>query len=181
MRKSWMLVAAVLSGCGAGQSPELYDLVVDYFTLPDSCYQSGMQPSTVATAVPPRLMQVQIWDSAEGIAYLEVQGAGTTVDMGAAPNVSISGVFSTPKRGDKGWTFGSDTVEKQTLPGNNVITVTTHAELTFERTPQFKGTAALSSSHNCVGNQCPGTNPSCGVSGIVVHGTRLQVDYQRAP
>ena len=180
MRKSWMLVAAVLSGCG-GQAPELYDLVVDYFTLPDSCYQSGMQPSTVFTATPSRLMQVQVWDGAEGTAFLEVQGTGVSIDMGAAPNVPVSGLFSSPKKGDKGWTFNSDSVEKQTLPGNNVITTTTHAELTIDRSPTFKGTAALSSSTNCVGNQCPGANPSCGVSGIVVHGTKLQVDYQRAP
>jgi hypothetical protein len=180
MRKSWMLVAAVLSGCG-GTSPELYDLVVDYFTLPDSCYTSGMQPATVVTTQAPRLMQVQVWDGPDGVAYLEVQGTGSTVDLGAAPNVSISGIFTSPKKGEKGWTFVSDGVEKQTLPANNVITTTTHAELTFDRAGTFKGTAALSSSRNCVGNQCPGANPSCGVSGIVVSGTKLAVQYQRAP
>jgi hypothetical protein len=100
--------------------------------------------------------------------------------MGAAPNVGVSGIF-TGKKADKGWTFTSDTIEKQTLPGNNVITDTMHAELNFDRVPQFKGTASLSSSRNCVGNQCPGTNPTCGVSGIVVSGTRLAVQYERAP
>lgn len=179
MKKSWMLVAVLLSGCG-GTSPELYDLVIDYFTLPDTCYQSGMQPSTVATTLPPGLMQVQVWDGPDNITYLEVQGAGRSIDMGAAPNVPVSGIF-TGKKTDKGWTFNSDTVEKQTLPGNNVITETTHAELTFERATQFKGTATINSSRNCVGAQCPGTNPSCSVSAIVVHGTRLAVQYERAP
>lgn len=180
MRKTWMLVAAMLSGCG-GTSPELYDVVIDYFTLPDSCYQSGQQPGTVATTQPPRLMQVQVWDGPENVTYLEVQGAGMSVDLGAAPNVAINGIFTGKKADKGGWTFNSDNVEKQTLPGNNVITTTTHAELTFERAGTFKGTAALSSSRNCVGNQCPGTNPSCGVGSIVISGTRLAVQYERAP
>jgi hypothetical protein len=175
-----MLVAMVLSGCG-GTTPELYELVVDYFTLPDSCYSSGMQPSTTNTASPPGVIQVQVWDGPDNTPYLEVDKGGASIDMGAAPNVSIDGIF-TGKKVDKGWTFASDAVRKQTLPANNVITSTTHAEFTFERGGTFKGTGTISSSSNCVGNQCQLTNnASCTVSGINVHGTRIAVQYQRAP
>ncbi len=180
MRKTWMLMAVVMSGCG-GTTPELYDLVVNYFTLPDTCYSSGMQPSSIVTTAPPDLLQVQVWDGPDNTAYLEVEKGGASIDMGAAPNVNVNGVF-TGKKVEKGWTFASDAVQKQTLPGNNVITATTHAEFTFERGGgPVKGTAVLSSSSNCVGNQCPGTNPSCTVSAIALQGSRIAVDYQRAP
>ena len=177
--KSWSLLLMALSGCGAGVTPELYAIVVDYFTLPDTCYTSGMQPSTVATARPPELMQVQVWEGPEGVAYLEVEEGGAAVDMGAAPDVPVRGVF-TGQKGEKGWTFNSDSATKQTLPGNNVVTATTHASLTFERASTFKGTGALNSASSCVGAQCPGTNPTCAVS-LSVTGTKLQVDYERAP
>jgi len=180
MRKSWMLAAMVLSGCG-GTSPELYELVVDYFTLPDSCYQSGMQPSTVVTTSPPGKLQVQVWDGPDNTSFLEVEAGGGSIDMGAAPNVDLDGIF-TGKKVEKGWQFDSDGLRKQTLPGNNVITTTTHAEIVFERSGgTFKGTAALSSSSNCVGAQCPGNNPSCSVSGINVRGTRIAVQWERSP
>lgn len=179
MKKTWMLAALMLSGCG-GATPEMYQLVVNYFTLPDSCYQSGMQPTTGVTVAPPDLIQVQVWDGPDNTAYMQVESGGGTIDMGQAPNVSVSGIF-TGKKADKGWTFTSDTTQKQTIIGNTVTNVT-HAEFTFDRGPvTFKGTGALSSSSTCVGNQCPGTNPSCAVSGIVVQGTRIQTDYERAP
>lgn len=180
MRKSWMLVAMMLTGCG-GTTPELYELIVDSFTLPDSCYSNGMQPSTVTTTSPPSNIQVQVWDGPDNTAFLQVESGGGSIDMGAAPNVSVDGIF-TGKKVEKGWTFASDAVRKQTLPGNNVITTTTHAEFTFERSGgTFKGSGALSSSSNCVGNQCPGTNPSCTVAAINVRGTRIAVQYERAP
>lgn len=179
MRNSWMLLAVVLSGCN-GATPQIFDLVVDYFTLPDSCYTSGMQPSTSATTRPPAFMAVQIWDAPENTAYLQVEKGATTIDMGAAPNVPISGIFI-GKKVEKGWTFTSDTVIKQTLAGPNTITDTIHAEITFDRVTTSKGSAAVSSSRNCVGNQCPGTNPSCSVSGIVVNATRVAVEFERAP
>lgn len=179
MRKSSLILALMLSGCG-GTSPEVYQLLVDYFTLPDSCYTSMMQPSSVTTTAPPAALAVQVWDGPENSAFLQVESAAISVDMGAAPNVSVGGIF-TGKKVDKGWTFSSDNVQKQTLPGGNVVTSTTHAELTFERATTFKGNAVLSSSTNCVGSSCPGTNPSCSVSGIVVTGTRVAVNYERAP
>lgn len=178
-RKLWTLSLMLLSGCGAGAKPELYALVIDYFTLPDTCYTSGMQPSTVATARPPILIQGQVWDGPEGLAYLEVVQGGAAVDLGAAPDVDFRGIF-TGKKGDKGWTFNSDSSTKRTLPGNNVITDSSHASLTFERASTFKGTGSVSSSSTCVGAQCPGVNPSCAVS-LNLGGTRLEVDYERAP
>ena len=179
MRKSSMVLALILSGCG-GTTPEVYQLLVDYFTLPDSCYTSMMQPSTVVTSQPPSAMSVQIWDGPDNTASLQVESGTITIDMGAAPDVDVNGIF-TGKKGDKGWTFSSDHVRKQTLPANNVVTTTTHAEMTFERGVTFKGTAVVSSSSNCVGTGCPGTNPSCSVSGIVLTGTKVAVQYQRAP
>lgn len=179
MRTSSLMLALMLSGCG-GTSPEVYQLLVDYFTLPDSCYTSMMQPSTVTTTSPPAPLAVQVWDGPDNTAFLQIESAAISVDMGAAPNVTVGGIF-TGKKVDKGWTFSSDGVQKQTLPGNNVVTTTTHAEITFERNNTFKGTGLLSSSSNCVGAQCPGTNPSCTVSGLVLTGTRVAVEYQRAP
>lgn len=179
MRKSSLMLALMLSGCG-GTTPEVYQLLIDYFTLPDSCYTSMMQPSSVTTTAPPAAMTVQVWDGPDNTAFLQVETASISVDMGAAPNVNVGGIF-TGKKVDKGWTFSSDSVQKQTLPGSNVITSTTHAELTFERATTFKGNALLSSSTNCVGSSCSGSNPSCSVSGIVLTGTRVAVNYERAP
>ncbi len=179
MRKTLMMAALMLSGCG-GTAPELYDLLVTFFTLPDSCYEDNMQPTSGPTSLPPALVQVQVWDGPDNIPYLEVQGTGATIDLGDAPSVPVSGIF-TGKRGDKGWTFTSERVSKQTIVGN-VITTTTKAELTFERTPQTKGTAALSSSRICAGSNCGNnTNRSCTASSLPFVGTQLKVDYQRAP
>ena len=180
MRALMVLTVVSLSGCGGGASPELYALVVDNFSLPDSCYSSGKQPDVVAVTQPPRFVQVQVWDGADDTAYLQVEEGGTAIDMGAAPSVTIGGLFS-GKKGDKGWTFTSDEVKKNTLPSSDVITTTTHAEITFDRARTFRGSAALSSSLICVGNLCPGTKPACAVSGILVNGTKLAVQYERAP
>ena len=180
MRNALMFLALAPTGCN-GTSPEVYSLVVSHFSLPDSCYTSGMQPSTVVTTTPPGLIQVSVYDGPDNTAFLDVEKGGGSIDMGAAPNVNVNGVF-TGKKVDKGWQFASDSVTKQTLPGNNVVTATTHAEIVFERFANtFKGTVALSSSSNCVGNQCPGANPSCSVSAIDVQGTRIAVQYERAP
>lgn len=179
MRKSSLMLALMLSGCG-GTSPEVYQLIIDAFTLPDSCYTSMMQPSTVTTTAQPVAMGVQIWDGPDNTAFMQVETAAIVVDMGAAPNVNVSGIF-TGKKVDKGWTFSADNVQKQTLPGMNVVTTTTHAEMTFDRSVTFKGSGVISSSTNCVGSSCPGTNPSCSVSGIVITGTKVAVDYQRQP
>jgi len=180
MRKSTLMLAVLLSGCG-GTSPEIYQLLVDYFTLPNSCYTSMMQPSSVTIVAPPSAMTVQIWEAPENTAFLQVESGERTIDMGAAPNVTVGGIF-TGKKLEKGWQFTSDSSSKAAPRMDLIITTTTHAEMTFERGgTTFKGTGALSSSSNCVGSLCPGTNPSCSVGGIVVTGTRVAVQYERAP
>lgn len=180
MRKSSLMLAVFLTGCG-GTSPEVYQLFIETFSLPDSCYTSMMQPSSVTTAEQLTPVSVQVWDGPDNTAFLQVESGSISVDMGAAPNVSISGVF-TGKKVDKGWTFSADNSVKQTqTPSGNVTTSSTHAEITFERTTTFKGTGQLSSSTNCVGTTCSGTNPSCQVSGLVLSGTRVAVQYERAP
>ncbi len=180
MRQSLLLSAMLLTGCGAGVSPELYALTVDFFTLPDSCYSNGMQPGSGPVSAPAALIQVQVWDGPDNTAVLEVEQGGRTVDMGAAPNVPVNGLFK-GTRGTGGWTFVSERVDRATVAGNTV-TDTTKAEFVFERGQQtFTGTAALSSSRACTGNQCPGTSPSCAVSGLKIGGTRLAVQYERAP
>lgn len=178
MRNAWMLAALALTGCG-GVTPEVYELVVDYFTLPDSCYQNGMQPTSVTTTAPPGLMQAKVWDGPEGVAFLEIESGGGSIDMGAAPNVTVNGLF-TGKKVDKGWTFSSDASDKATV-ANNTVTDTTHAEFTIERAVTFKGTGALTSSRTCTGAACNGTNPSCSVSGINVRGSRVATDFERQP
>ncbi len=185
MRKSSLVLALVLSGCG-GTTPEVYQLLVDYFSLPDSCYSSMMQPGQVITTAPPTAMTVQIWDGPENTAFLQVESAPLMIEMGSAPDVTVGGIF-TGKKVEKGWTFSSDLVRKNTntlpISGNTVVTtITTHAELTFERALTFKGTGALNSSSNCVGAMgCPNTNPACSVSGLVISGTKVAVQYERAP
>jgi hypothetical protein len=181
MHKTFTLAVILFCSACGGTSPELYHLVVSYFTLPDSCYTNSMAPTTATTAAPPDLLQVQVWDGPDNIPYLQVIAGGTSVDMGAAPNVDMRGIF-TGKRADKGgWTFSSDTAAKATVAGNTVNS-TTHAELNFERGGgSFKGTAALSSSQTCTGAQCPASSPSCSVGNIALQGSRIAVEYQKAP
>ncbi len=180
MRTLLIAVATMLSGCGTGVSPELYDVVLDHFAQPDTCFTSGMQPNSLVISEPPSLMQVQVWEGPEDTAYLEIETGGGTVDLGDAPSAKLSGIFN-GKKADKGWTFTSDSVEKQTVGGDNVVVDTTHVELTFERSRTFKGTGSIASSRTCTGNLCTGMNRSCAVSSLVLSGTRLEVEYQRAP
>ena len=72
MRKTLVLSALMLTGCGP-ISPELYALVVDFFTLPDSCYSNAMQPSSGTVSDSPSLLQVQVWDGPDSTAVLEVE------------------------------------------------------------------------------------------------------------
>lgn len=181
MRNALLFAALALTGCGAGETVELYSLVISHFSLPDSCYSSNQQPDTTVTVAPPSLMNVKVWGGPDGAAFLEVESGSVNVDMGAAPNVAIAGILN-GKSGEKGWTFATDTVESQKVFGNNTLTVTTHAEVTFPRgTGAGKGTAALSSSQVCTGGGCPGNNPSCSVSGIAVESARIASDFERAP
>ncbi|PZR12698.1 MAG: hypothetical protein DI536_14065 [Archangium gephyra] len=183
MRKSWLLLALLLTGCN-GLTPETYSLVVDSAAPSASCFNSMMDPSIVETTVPPGLMQVQVWDGPDQTSYLEVEEGGGQIDMGDAPSVAISGIF-TGKKGEKGTTFTRDSVAKQTT-GNaanpTVNTVTTHAEIVFERGGgTFVGTATVSSSRSCSGMGCAMNQPTCSLSGIKVSGTRIAVEYERAP
>ena len=183
MRKSCLLLACLLSGCN-GLSPETYSLVIEYAQPAASCFNNMMDPATIDTTVPPGLMQVQVWDGPEQTSYREVEEGGGIVDMGDAPAVTINGVF-TGKKGDKGTTFTRDLVTKNTS-GNaanpTVNTVTTHAEIVFERGGgTFVGTATISSSRSCTGMGCAMNQPTCSLSGIKVSGTRIAVDYERAP
>lgn len=179
MKKTLLLSLLALTGCN-GLTPELYSLVVEFFRLPDSCYSNGMQPTTGVTTAPPALIEVQVWDGPDNTAVLEVERGSRTVDMGAAPNVPVNGLFK-GTRGNGGWSFVSETVASGTA-GGNTVTDTARAEIVFERGQQtFNGLANLSSSRNCTGSACSGTNPACSVTGIKLTGTRIAVDYQRAP
>ncbi len=183
MRKSWLLFAGLLSGCN-GLSPELYTIVIESFAPSASCFTSMMEPDTVTTTAPPAALQVQVWEGPEQTSYLQIEGGGGSVDMGDAPNVGVDGVF-TGKRGDKGITFTRDLVTKNTSGSATmptVNTVTTHAEMVFERGGgTFVGTAAFSSSRSCTGTGCPMMLPTCSISGVKISGTRIAVEYERAP
>ncbi|MBE2254003.1 MAG: hypothetical protein IAE78_31030 [Myxococcus sp.] len=170
---------SVFSGCGAGVSPELYAVVVDFFTLPDSCYLNNAQPSNVRVTDAPSLLNIQVWDGPDNTALLELESGLRTIDMGDAPTVTLTGLMK-GTRGTGTWNFSSETVLKSTQVGRT-LTDTTRFELNFERGQTFKGTGALSSSRACSGSTCTGTQPSCSVGGVNISGTRLQVTYERAP
>lgn len=167
-----------LSGCG-GVSPELYRLVVDFFTLPDNCYSNNAQPSATTTTTSPTVVQVQVWDGADQTAILSIEGGARSIDMGDAPNITLGGVMK-GKKGTGGWIFSAETVTKATTVGQTV-TNTGKVDLTFDRTPTSKGTLVLSSNRACAGSTCMGTQPSCTVSNVAVAGTRIATDYERAP
>lgn len=180
------LIAALalvgFSGCGAGVAPELYNVVIDYFTLPNTCYQNGAPPNIVESAAPPRLMQISVWDGAANEAFLEINSGGGSIDMGWAPNVDVGGTMRGARNQNAAtWTFIADTVIATTLPNINTTTSKSRFTLTFERTQAFKGTASLTSSRECAGGGCSGAQPACDVSGIAVNGARLQVNYQTKP
>jgi hypothetical protein len=101
--------------------------------------------------------------------------------MGSAPDVALGGTLE-GTAGSAGWTFAVERSAISTTPVTGMTTTDTHRiGLVMQRAGTFKGTLSVSSSRTCVGTGCAGTNPSCTVDGVVVRGTRLQVDYQRAP
>jgi hypothetical protein len=174
------LFALSLSACG-GTSPELYNIVIDYFALPNSCYQNNAQPSTNTTAAPPTLLQVSVWDGAANEAFLDIVSGGASVDMGDAPNVTIGGVL----RGSKStsstdWVFVSDSVTARTLL-NSTNTVKQRFSVSFTRGGTFKGTAGVSSSVECAGSTCSNFQPKCEVANVPMNGARLAVNYQTNP
>lgn len=167
-----------LTGCG-GVSPELYRIVVDFFALPDNCYLNNAQPSATTTTTALTALQVQIWDGADQSAILSIEGGSRSIDMGDAPNITLGGVMK-GKKGTGGWTYSAETISKATTVGQT-LTSTGKVEVTFDRTPNSKGTITLSSSRGCAGSTCSGTQPSCAVSNIAIASTRIATDYERAP
>jgi hypothetical protein len=168
-----------VTGCGAGISPELYAIVIDFFTLPDSCYLNNAQPSNVTVAAAPVLLRVQVWDGPSNTAVLELEEGIRSLEMGDAPTVALTGLMK-GTRGTAGWTFAAETIQKSTQIGRT-LTDTTKFELNFERSQTFKGTGGATSSRACSGTTCVGTQPSCSVSGVNLSGARLEVKYERPP
>lgn len=172
---SSMLV--VCSSCGGGVSPELYAVIADFFTLPDSCFLNNAQPSQVTVSGAPLQTTFQVWDGPDG-ALLDIE-TPRVIDMGDAPSVTIGGIVK-GKRATSGWTFSTETVSRNTT-GGRTLTNTAKVELNFDRANSFKGTATLQSSTACSGTSCAAMLPSCNVTGITLTGTRLQVAYERSP
>jgi len=168
------------TGCGAGVSPEIYAIVVDFFTLPDSCFTNNAQPSNVTVSAAPVLLQVQVWDGPDNTAVLELESGIRSIDMGDAPTVTLTGLMKGKRGTGPVWNFAAETVQKSTQVGRT-LTDTTKLELNLERGNTFKGTGNISSSRVCSGSTCTGTQPSCAVSGVALSGTRLEVKYERAP
>lgn len=170
------LCVFALSACGDGVAPELYAVVVDFFTLPDSCYLNNAQPSNVTASAAPTQLTFQVWDGPEG-SFLDIETA-RMIDMGDAPTIAVGGVLK-GKKDNANFIYSSETVTRSTQVGRTV-TNTGKIELSFPRQNQFKGTGTLQSSAACSGSTCQGMQPSCSVS-LAVTGTRLKVDYQRTP
>src|SRR5438132_5300240 len=120
------LLAAV--GCGGGgTSPELYELVVDYFAAPASCYQNP--PSTTTNPGPLGTVQGEVWDGPEAKAFFALSGVGFSADMGDAPRITVSaGTALEGTAGAAGWTFATDRTTTTMLPISGAMTTTkTHA------------------------------------------------------
>jgi hypothetical protein len=182
MRRLLLTFAFALSACGTPVAPELYNVVVDAFSLPNTCFTNSTPPTTVVSAAPPSLVQISVWDGAAGEAFVEIESGGITVDMGAAPNVVVGGLMrGTKSTSGPAWTFVADRVVTTTVPNLSTSTSKANFSLTFERTLTFKGILGLSSSRECTGVGCAGSTPSCAVSNVPVNGTRLQVDYLKSP
>jgi hypothetical protein len=179
MRKLLMLSLVALSGCGGGVTPELYAMVVDFFTIPDACYSNMAQPSNVVVTAQPALIQGQVWDGPEQTAILEIEQGPATIDMGDAPSVAVRGLLRGKVMNNE-WTFSGANSTKSTQIGRTV-TDSSSFELKFIRGTTFKGTATLTSKRECSGSTCTGTQPTCTITGIPVNGTRLQVNYERQP
>lgn len=179
MRKLLLLSLVAMSGCGGTVTPELYAIVVDFFTLPDSCYSNMAQPSSVTVTAQPSLIQAQVWDGPEQTAILEIEQGPATIDMGDAPSVALRGLLR-GKAMNNEWTFTADNSQKVTGIGNT-RTDTTRVEMKFTRGTTFKGTATLTSRRECSGTTCMGTQPTCTVTNVPLTGTRLQVEYLDTP
>ncbi|MCU0697225.1 MAG: hypothetical protein MUC96_11915 [Myxococcaceae bacterium] len=179
MRKLLLSSLVVFSGCGGAVTPELYAIVVDFFTIPDACYSNMAQPSNVVVTAQPALLQGQVWDAPEQSAIFEIEQGPASIDMGDAPSVAVRGLLRGKVMNNE-WTFSGTNSAKSTQIGRTV-TDTSSFELKFVRGTTFKGTATLTSRRECSGSTCQGTQPSCTISNIPVSGTRLQVAYERAP
>jgi hypothetical protein len=165
--------------CGNGAVPELYQVSLDYFVPPATCYRTGMQPTDMTTMAPQTGFGMRVWDGPDSKAYLQLENAPTAaIDMGDAPSVSLDGVYE-GTNGVGGWTFATAR-SSQTVNGLNMdkTTETESAAFTFARGGVITGTLALSSASTCVGaTGCPAMNPSCTISGVAFRGTALASDY----
>lgn len=178
-----MLAVAALTGC-SGVEAELYNLVIEPKDAPDSCYTDGNEPNTTHPSLPSILMQVEVFDGPEGSSYLVVTENGATYPLGNAGNVDIGGVFNGAKPDSKGVTFTSSTVSKTTnAAATQTNTVTETATITFARGGgPFTGSASVSASRKCEGTGCPNNGDiSCSISDLVLKGSRIKTDWQRAP
>ena len=169
-----MMLALAVSACGPA-APEVYNLVFEPITIPDSCFTTV--PTTKTTVSQPALVRATVWDGPSE-AFLEIAGGGSQ-DMGDAPSVPVSGVLR-GKHGSSGWAFVGETVTTATSSATT-STTSTKISLTFERGLSGKGTGSASSSLGCSGTGCPSTLPKCDINNIAFQATRIQVTYETAP
>ncbi len=179
------VLGLTMSACG-GASPELYRLLIERVDTPTNCYSENNEPNTTNER-PPGQLQVQVWDGPDGLIYLTVDDGSFPMSMGEAPAMSIGGVFDGAADGDAvKYTQTNKTVTTTEFGDNEqVLTTTATATITFPRTSgAFTGTAELNSSRACTGPDvvCPESlTRSCKISNLTVTGTRLAVQYERAP
>lgn len=190
MRRLSIVVGCVfvLFGCGGGggASPEVYDVAIDYFRVPDSCYRPNNAPTvTVITEAPLSKGRWLVWDGPDGRAYLEVEAGGGTIRMGDAPSVTLGGTLE-GTRVSAGWQF-SVTQTVINKPPLQAFTETSRAKATgtFERSAgPIKGSLRLESLRTCDGtcqNNFQTDNPPCTIDPVNFRGTRVAVSYQRPP
>lgn len=176
-----------LAGCAGGASPEIYAVAVDYFRPADSCYADARPPAQVTTASTQASAQLQVWDGPQNTAFLEIAQGAREIDMGTAPNVSFEGVLEGAREGSQ-HVFSATRSSVTTVPPPlaSKVTETTKLTLTFPRGGgPISGTMSLESSRTCEGSAClpnfAALNPPCNLSDIAFRGTRLAVEFERAP
>ena len=177
-------IFAALTGCGGGATPDLYNFVVDSAVAGPSCYRSMMGSNTTTTGVLGS-GQFSVWDGPEGKAFLQLEGAASTIDMGDAPSVPVGGIIE-GTYGTGGWNFVNERITTTSQGGATpTFTERTKLSLVFYRGGTFKGALSASSSRTCAGTGCPpdfgSQNPSCSIDNVTLRGTRIAVDYERSP
>jgi hypothetical protein len=173
----WIVVGLVLSACGGGSIPELYEATFDFIVTPATCYRSMMAPAQQDTVGAQTAARFRVWDGPDGKSYLEFTDGAARIDMGDAPAVPAPTVLE-GTNGATGWTYAVDHTSVDTVPiANTKTTDTSHLALTFQRGGVFKGTLSATSSSTCEGAiGCPAMNPSCTLGPVGFRGTLLYVD-----